>query len=82
MITQTAAKPAPATIFIVDDESAVRKGLARLVRAAGYEAQAFASAREFLDRSNRETVSCIACRRCTRTIASRCAKPYNPRTGF
>lgn len=59
MSTQAAPQPEPATVFIVDDEPAVRKSLARLVRAAGYEAQAFASAREFLDRSNRETVSCI-----------------------
>jgi FixJ family two-component response regulator len=33
--------------------------LARLVRAAGYAVQAFASAREFLDRSDRDTVGCI-----------------------
>lgn len=59
MITQTAPKPEPATVFIVDDEPAVRKSLVRLVRAAGYEVQAFASAREFLDRSNRDTLGCI-----------------------
>ena len=59
MIAQTIAKPEPATVFIVDDEPAVRTSLARLVRAAGYAVQAFASGREFLDRSNRDAVGCI-----------------------
>jgi FixJ family two-component response regulator len=58
-MTQTAANPETATVLIVDDEPAVRKSLARLVRAAGYAVQAFASAREFLDRSNRDAVGCI-----------------------
>ncbi|MBV9998891.1 MAG: response regulator transcription factor [Verrucomicrobia bacterium] len=59
MTTQTPRSSEPATVFIVDDEPAVRKSLARLVRAAGYEVQAFASAREFLDRSNRDALGCI-----------------------
>jgi FixJ family two-component response regulator len=42
--------PAPVpTVFLVDDDASVRKALARLVKSAGYQAQAFASAREFLD---------------------------------
>jgi FixJ family two-component response regulator len=56
---QPAATPETATVFIVDDDPAVRKGLARLVRAAGYAVQAFASGQEFLDRSNRDTLGCI-----------------------
>jgi FixJ family two-component response regulator len=36
------------TVFIVDDDAAVRKGLLRLLRSGGYAAAAFASADEFL----------------------------------
>ena len=39
---------AAAFVFVVDDDASVRKSLARLVRAAGYEAEAFASVRDFL----------------------------------
>ena len=38
----------PATVFLVDDDASVRKALARLMKLAGYTAQAFASASEFL----------------------------------
>src|SRR5690554_836293 len=38
----------PPTIFIVDDDPSVRKGLERLVRASGFKAKTFASAEEFL----------------------------------
>ena len=41
---------AAATVFLVDDDASVRRALTRLIRSAGYEVQAFASAREFLDR--------------------------------
>ena len=37
------------TVFVVDDDAAVRKSLVRLLRSAGYQAQPFASAGEFLD---------------------------------
>jgi len=46
-------------VLIVDDDPSVRKSLARLVRAAGYEAEAFASAREFLARPRPEAPSCL-----------------------
>ena len=39
----------PAVVFLVDDDAAVRKALARLVAAAGYRVEAFDSARAFLD---------------------------------
>ncbi len=38
----------PPTVFVVDDDAAVRKGLVRLLKSAGYHAQPFASADEFL----------------------------------
>jgi FixJ family two-component response regulator len=37
------------TVFLVDDDNAVRKALARLIRAAGYEIKTFASAQEFIE---------------------------------
>ncbi len=47
------------TVFLVDDDSSVRKALARLIRAAGYEVAPFASAREFFE-SKPETAG-VAC---------------------
>jgi FixJ family two-component response regulator len=46
-------------VFIVDDDSSVRRSLARLVRAAGFDVETFASAREFLARSRHDGVSCL-----------------------
>ena len=39
----------PSTVYLVDDDSSVRKALTRLIRASGYYVKAFASARDFLD---------------------------------
>jgi FixJ family two-component response regulator len=39
-----------ATVFVIDDDPWVRKGVSRLLRSAGYEVETFASARDFLDR--------------------------------
>jgi FixJ family two-component response regulator len=36
------------TVFLVDDDESVTKGLSRLLRAASYETQAFTSPRDFL----------------------------------
>ncbi len=38
-----------ATVFIVDDDSSVRRGISNLLRSAGHRTKAFASGREFLD---------------------------------
>jgi len=38
------------TVFVVDDDAAVRKSLVRLLESAGYHAESFASADEFLGR--------------------------------
>lgn len=51
--------PAEGLVAIVDDDSSVRKSLARLVRAAGYEVETFASAREFLARPRPEGPCCL-----------------------
>jgi FixJ family two-component response regulator len=50
---------APATIFIVDDDPSVRRGLSRLVRSAGYEAEAFSSAQDFLASPWRSRLGCL-----------------------
>jgi FixJ family two-component response regulator len=48
-----------AVIAIVDDDPSVRKGLRRLIRSAGWKAETFASAQEFLDRPRTEAPSCL-----------------------
>jgi FixJ family two-component response regulator len=47
------------TIFIVDDDPSVRKGLKRLITASGMNTESFASAREFLDSDNLDRPGCI-----------------------
>ena len=42
--------PPAELVFVVDDDASVRRSLARLVKAAGYQAETFASVREFLAR--------------------------------
>jgi len=46
-------------IYIIDDDEAVRTALLLLMRAAEFEAQAFASAEEFLERANFTHHDCI-----------------------
>jgi FixJ family two-component response regulator len=46
------------TVFLVDDDSGVLKGLSRLLRANGYDARPFTSAREFLDRADPAAPGC------------------------
>ncbi len=41
---------ADATVFVVDDDASVRRGIERLLRSAGHRVETFASAREFLER--------------------------------
>ena len=48
-----------AVIAIVDDDPSVRKGLERLIRSAGWKAETFASAQEFLARPRAEAPSCL-----------------------
>jgi FixJ family two-component response regulator len=42
-------------VFIVDDDDAVRRALARLLGAAGYRVETFASARAFMERGQIDT---------------------------
>src|SRR5438552_15861070 len=47
------------TVFIVDDDEAVRKAVSRLLRSAGIAAAVFASPREFLEQYNPATPGCL-----------------------
>lgn len=49
----------PRIVCIVDDDDAVRVALARLLRAAGLEAETYASPREFLERAIDTTPRCL-----------------------
>jgi FixJ family two-component response regulator len=51
--------PATALVFVVDDDAPVRKSLARLVKAAGYEAETFASVGDFLARRPYDGPCCL-----------------------
>lgn len=46
-------------VAIVDNDLSLLKALARLVRAFGYQAEMYASAEEFLSRSESSTVACL-----------------------
>jgi FixJ family two-component response regulator len=46
-------------IFIVDDDSSVRISLARLLGAAGFETEVFASAEDYLARERFDGVACL-----------------------
>ena len=52
-------EPEAVIIAIVDDDPSVRKGLQRLIRSAGWRAETFASAQEFLARSRAESPNCV-----------------------
>jgi FixJ family two-component response regulator len=46
-------------VFAIDDDSSVRKGLARLLRSAGYKHEIFESASDFLARPPHSGPSCV-----------------------
>ena len=53
-------KPGPTpVVFIVDDDLSVRESLQSLVRSAGWQAETFASAKDFLARPRVVTPSCL-----------------------
>src|SRR5207248_4933086 len=45
--------------FLIDDDASVRKGVARLLRSAGYKSEAFESASDFLTRTEHPGPSCV-----------------------
>ena len=47
------------TVFVIDDDPSVRKGLARLLRSLGFNTETFASAELFLAREPFEGIGCI-----------------------
>lgn len=51
--------PAAATVYAVDDEAAVLKGLERLLRSAGYQPRVFASAAAFFEQYDRTATGCL-----------------------
>jgi len=46
-------------IAIVDDDPSAREGLSSLIQSAGWRAETFASAQEFLARPRAEVPSCL-----------------------
>ena len=46
-------------VYIVDDDDSVRRGLTRLVRAAGFDVEAFPSAEAFLGAMHRDQPACV-----------------------
>lgn len=48
-----------ATVLLIDDESEVRAGISRLLRAVGWKAEVFASAEEFIARLPFTGVGCL-----------------------
>ena len=51
--------PSSPTVFVVDDDAAVRKALSRLLRSVGIAAAAFASPTEFLAQYDPATPGCL-----------------------
>ena len=49
----------PATVFLVDDDDSFRRAASRLLQAAGFAVQTYASAGEFLLASAGETPGCV-----------------------
>ena len=46
-------------IYVVDDDPSVRRGLGRLLKAAGFPARTFASGKEFLDHGKPTENDCL-----------------------
>ena len=51
--------PPNSVVFAIDDDPSVRKGLARLLRSAGYKQEMFESAADFLVRPPHSGPSCV-----------------------
>ena len=51
--------PPNSLVFVIDDDPSVRKGLARLLRSAGYKSEIFESASDFLKREQHTGPACM-----------------------
>src|SRR5213595_1831545 len=51
--------PPKSLVFAIDDDASVRKGVARLLRSAGYKSEIFESASDFLARPSHSGPSCV-----------------------
>jgi len=47
------------TVFLIDDDLSVRRGLSRLIRLSGFKVETFASAADFLESSDNSGPGCI-----------------------
>ena len=52
-------KPSNAVVYVVDDDVSVRRAVGRLVKAAGYAVETFATAHEFLDSFPSDRTACL-----------------------
>lgn len=48
-----------ATVFVVDDDAAVREALCSLIRSVGLQVECFASAQEFVHRPRSDSAACL-----------------------
>jgi len=46
-------------VFVIDDEPSVRRSLSRLLKAAGYDVEVFASAQDFLRHESDDELACL-----------------------
>src|ERR1044072_487500 len=51
--------PSNSLVFLIDDDSSVRKGVSRLLRSAGYKNEGFGSASDFLAREQHPGPACV-----------------------
>ena len=58
-MAKTRGGPSAGLVAIVDDDASVRRSTRRLVRAFGYDAEAFGSAEEFLDSAALAKTACL-----------------------
>ena len=47
------------TVVVVDDDPSIRRSLERLLRSAGHTVETFVSARQFLERGDLQSPSCL-----------------------
>jgi DNA-binding NtrC family response regulator len=59
LINEGTFQPARPTIFVVDDDAAVRDALKLLLRSVGHAVETFGSAQEFLDAYGEDRAGCL-----------------------